>query len=59
NCDTGEVADMYELGVVDPAKVKTYALKSAAEVAEAILRINTIIKRRDGDGAASGGESAG
>lgn len=53
NCDTGEVADMYELGVVDPARVKTYALKTAAEVAEAVLRINTIIKKRDTDGAAS------
>ncbi len=48
NCDTGEVADMYELGVVDPARVKLYALKAAAEVAEAVLRINTIIKKRDG-----------
>jgi len=54
NCDTGEVADMYELGVVDPAKVKTYALEAAAEIAEAILRINTIIKRRDRDGAVPG-----
>jgi chaperonin GroEL (HSP60 family) len=49
NCDTGEVADMFELGVVDPALVKLYALKAAAEVAEAVLRINTIIKGRDGD----------
>lgn len=48
NCDTGEVADMYELGVVDPARVKLYALKAAAEVAEAVLRINTIIRKRDG-----------
>jgi len=51
NCDAGEVADMYELGVVDPARVKIYALKAAAEVAEAILRINTIIRRRDDDAA--------
>ncbi len=48
NCDTGEIADMMEIGVVDPAKVKLYALKAAAEIAEAILRINTIIKCRDG-----------
>lgn len=46
NCDTGEVSDMYELGVVDPARVKVHALRAAAEVAEAVLRINTIIKRR-------------
>lgn len=47
NCDTGEVADMYALGVVDAARVKTAAICTAAEVAEAILRINIIIKRRD------------
>jgi len=50
NCDTGEIADMYDLGVVDPARVKTYAIRAAAEVAEAVLRINTIIKKRDDDG---------
>lgn len=49
NCDSGEIADMYELGVVDPARVKIHALKAAAEVAEAVLRINMIIKRRDGE----------
>ena len=53
NCDTGDVADMSELGVVDPAPVKVYALKAAAEVAEAFLRINTIVRKRD-DGAAPG-----
>ena len=50
DCDTGDVADMFELGVTDPAKVKLYALKAASEVAEAVLRINVIIRRRD-DGA--------
>ena len=49
NCDTGEIADMIEIGVVDPARVKLYALRAAAEIAEAILRINTIIKCRDGE----------
>jgi len=48
DCDAGDIADMYELGVVDPARVKIHALKAAAEVAEAVLRINTIIRRRDG-----------
>jgi len=47
NCDSGQVADMYELGVVDPANVKIHALKAAGEVAEAILRIDTIIKKRE------------
>ncbi|OPZ74827.1 MAG: 60 kDa chaperonin [Firmicutes bacterium ADurb.Bin456] len=47
DCDTGDVVDMYEMGIVDPAKVKIYALKAAGEVAEAILRIDTIIKKRE------------
>ncbi len=47
NCDTGEVADLVELGVLDPALVKQYAIKAAGEVAEAILRIDTIIKKKD------------
>ena len=47
DCDTGEIRDMYQIGVVDPTLVKTYALKAAGEIAEAILRIDTIIKKRD------------
>ena len=47
DCDTGEIADMAERGMVDPAAVKLYALRAAAEIAEAILRINTIIRKRD------------
>jgi len=51
NCDTGEVVDMVEYGVLDPTLVKTYALKAAGEIAEAILRIDTIIKKKDEDSA--------
>ncbi|OAT82303.1 TCP-1/cpn60 chaperonin family protein [Desulfotomaculum copahuensis] len=47
DCDTGRLADMRELGVVDPLPVKTYAFKAAGEIAEAILRIDTIIKKRE------------
>lgn len=47
NCDTGEVEDMIELGVLDPTLVKTHALRAAGEIAEAILRIDTIIKKKD------------
>ncbi|MBO8128541.1 MAG: TCP-1/cpn60 chaperonin family protein [Peptococcaceae bacterium] len=47
DCDSGEVRDMLEAGVVDPAPVKIYALRAAGEIAEAILRIDTIIKKRD------------
>lgn len=46
NCETGEVGDMYSLGVIDPALVKIHAFQAAAEVAEAILRIDTIIKMK-------------
>lgn len=47
DCDSGETADMLKLGVVDPALVKIHALKAAGEVAEAILRIDTIIKMKE------------
>ncbi len=47
DCDTGEVVDMMELGIMDPALVKSQALKAALEIACAILRIDTIIKKRD------------
>lgn len=49
DCDSGEVVDMLEKGVVDPALVKIHALKAAGEVAEAILRIDTIIRKRDSE----------
>lgn len=38
---------MMELGVVDPTPVKVFALKTAGELAEAILSINMIIKKRE------------
>jgi chaperonin GroEL (HSP60 family) len=47
DCDTGEIVDMNERGVVDPTGVKLYALRAASEIAEAVLRINTIIRRRE------------
>ncbi|MDL2281059.1 TCP-1/cpn60 chaperonin family protein [Selenomonadales bacterium OttesenSCG-928-I06] len=50
DCDTGEVCDMLEKGIVDPLLVKRYAIKAAGEVAVAILRIDTIIKKKDDSG---------
>ena len=47
DCDSGLVEDMTERGIADPAEVKIYALRAAGEVAEAILRIDTIIKKRE------------
>lgn len=58
DCESGDVVDMVEGGIVDPTLVKTYALQAAGEIAEAILRINTIIKKRD-EGADKGGKAAG
>ena len=47
DCDTGEVVDMLERGVIDPVPVKLHAIKAAGEVAVAILRIDTIIKKKE------------
>lgn len=47
DCDSGDVADMFSLGIVDPTMVKIHALKAAGEIAEAILRIDTIIKKKE------------
>ena len=38
-----KITNMYELGVVEPLKIKTQAIKSAAEAAEMILRIDDVI----------------
>jgi len=46
DCETGEVKDMLELGVMDPTLVKLHALKAAVEIAEAILRIDTIVEEK-------------
>ncbi|NLV16199.1 MAG: chaperonin [Syntrophomonadaceae bacterium] len=47
NCDDGQVIDLEQMGVWDPALVKTKALEAASEVAMAILKINTVIKKRE------------
>lgn len=52
DCDSGNVCDMLSIGVIDPAPVKFHAIKAAGEVAIAILRIDTIIKKKDDDTAA-------
>ena len=40
---TGEVIDAWKDGVIEPLKIKTHAIGSAAEVAEMILRIDDVI----------------
>ncbi len=46
DCDSGLVTDMLQAGVLDAAPVKRQALEAALEIAEAILRINTIIRQK-------------
>lgn len=47
DCENGQIADLLALGVVDPVPVKLHAIKAAGEVAIAILRIDTIIKKKE------------
>jgi chaperonin GroEL (HSP60 family) len=49
DCDSGAVVDLWEGGIVDPLPVKTNALRAAAELAQAILRIDTIIKKKSNE----------
>jgi thermosome len=46
--DTGKAVDMLNLGVVEPLKVKTQAIQSAAEAAVMILRIDDVIASKSG-----------
>ncbi len=43
NVFTGKVVDAWKAGVIEPLKIKTQAISSAAEVAEMILRIDDVI----------------
>jgi thermosome len=52
----GEIVNSYESGVVEPLKVKEQAMKSAAEVAAMILRIDDVIAAtKPKEGAPPGG----
>ena len=49
----GKTVDAWKAGVIEPLKIKTQAIKSAAEVAELILRIDDVIAgSTDGKGPA-------
>lgn len=43
NVFTGKIMDAWQEGVIEPLKIKTQAVSSAAEVAEMILRIDDVI----------------
>jgi thermosome len=52
----GEIVDSYKNGVIEPMKVKEQAMKSAAEVAGMILRIDDVIaSSKSAGGAPPGG----
>jgi len=46
NVFTGDIVDMWESGIVEPLRVKTQAISSAAESAVMILRIDDVIASR-------------
>jgi len=43
NVFTGQNIDAWKMGIIEPLKIKTQAISSAAEVAEMILRIDDVI----------------
>ncbi|MBC7882104.1 MAG: TCP-1/cpn60 chaperonin family protein [Anaerolineae bacterium] len=47
DCESGEIANLWTMGIVDPLTVKTNALQAAGEIAERILRIQTVVRRRE------------
>jgi len=64
NLENGSVSDALLMGVVEPLKVKTQAIKSASEAAEMILRIDDVISasklsRGGSPGGMPGGEDLG
>ena len=54
---TGEPADMLAQGVVEPLKVKTQAIKSAAEAATMVLRVDDVIAAKREEMTAKPGQS--
>ncbi len=47
NANSGEYVDMYEAGIIDPAKVVTSALKHAASIAALMLTTSVMVTRTD------------
>jgi len=55
NVYTGKLQDSFENGVIEPISVKEQAIKSAAESASMILRIDDVITSKSPKGGAPGG----
>ncbi|WP_369424844.1 TCP-1/cpn60 chaperonin family protein, partial [Methanothrix sp.] len=52
NAYTGEIVDMWDIGVVEPLRVKVQAIYSATDAANLILRIDDVIaakKKEEGE----------
>ena len=56
NVFTGKVMDSWKAGIIEPLKIKTQAISSAAEVANMILRIDDVILSGKPEGAMPGPE---
>ncbi|MDD4651223.1 MAG: TCP-1/cpn60 chaperonin family protein, partial [Methanothrix sp.] len=54
---SGDPADMLALGVVEPLKVKTQAIKSATEAATMVLRVDDVIAAKREELAPKPGQS--
>ena len=52
--DNSNIADMKELGVMEPLRVKTQAIQSASEAASILLRIDDVVSAKDLGGAGPG-----
>jgi thermosome len=52
--ETGRPADMLDGGIVEPLRVKVQAIKSAAEAAVMIIRIDDVIAAKSGGGGGGG-----
>jgi chaperonin GroEL (HSP60 family) len=45
--ETGNITDLWKLGILDPTEVKIHALRVACEIAGRVLRIQTIVRKRE------------
>jgi thermosome len=55
----GKTADMMKAGVIEPARVKSQAIRSASEAAQMILRIDDVIAAKATSGPPAGAEGMG
>jgi chaperonin GroEL (HSP60 family) len=56
NPEAGEISDMKKLGVMEPVRVKSQAITSAAEAATILLRIDDVVSAKNLDKGGPGGD---